>query len=72
MVVTIILFVCIPLRTTTQRSPLSLSLSLLSSSVVVFSVGRRIAKKAPLNKWDYSTFFGGSAKGYTDYPTMDA
>ncbi|CAB1119807.1 unnamed protein product [Ectocarpus sp. CCAP 1310/34] len=32
----------------------------------------RVAKKAPLNEWDHTTFFGGTGKGYTDYPFMDA
>lgn len=30
----------------------------------------RIAKKAELSTWDHTSFFGGSAKGYTDYPAM--
>ncbi len=30
----------------------------------------RLAAGAPLNTADRSTFFGGSAKGYTDYPTL--
>jgi len=33
---------------------------------------RRIAEGAPLNDWDPSTFYGGGAEGYTDYPTLDA
>jgi len=32
----------------------------------------RIEKKAPLNKPDHTTFFGGTAKGFTDYPFMEA
>ncbi|CAM9224028.1 unnamed protein product [Ectocarpus sp. 8 AP-2014] len=32
----------------------------------------RVAKKAPLNEWDHTTFFGGTGKGYTDYPFLDA
>jgi 2,4-dienoyl-CoA reductase-like NADH-dependent reductase (Old Yellow Enzyme family) len=28
----------------------------------------RFKKNAPLNEWDASTFYGGSEKGYTDYP----
>ena len=33
----------------------------------------RDAKKgAPLNEWDKATFYGGGAKGYTDYPTLGA
>ena len=30
----------------------------------------RIAKKADLNKYDRSTFYGGQEKGYTDYPFL--
>lgn len=30
----------------------------------------RFAAHAPLNKPDPSTFYGGEAKGYTDYPTL--
>src|SRR6195256_4811755 len=32
----------------------------------------RLKKGAPLNEWDKATFYGGSAKGYTDYPTLEA
>ena len=32
----------------------------------------RMKKGAPLNAWDQTTFFGGGAKGYTDYPTLEA
>jgi N-ethylmaleimide reductase len=31
---------------------------------------RRFASNAPLNAPDVSTFYGGSEKGYTDYPTL--
>lgn len=31
----------------------------------------RIAKDAPLNKYDRSTFYVGGDKGYTDYPFLD-
>lgn len=30
----------------------------------------RLRINAPLNKYDLSTFYGGGAAGYTDYPTM--
>ena len=30
----------------------------------------RISKKAELNKYDRSTFYGGQEKGYTDYPCL--
>src|ERR1700742_1260434 len=30
----------------------------------------RLKKGAPLNAWDKNTFYGGGAKGYTDYPAM--
>jgi N-ethylmaleimide reductase len=30
----------------------------------------RFRQNAPLNEADRSTFYGGSAKGYTDYPTL--
>jgi len=26
----------------------------------------------PLNRYDRSTFYGGDARGYTDYPTAEA
>jgi N-ethylmaleimide reductase len=32
----------------------------------------RLKKDAALNEWDKNTFYGGGAKGYTDYPTLDA
>ena len=31
----------------------------------------RLKKGAPLNEWDKATFYGGGAKGYTDYPTLE-
>ena len=30
----------------------------------------RLRSDAPLNKWDAATFYGGGAKGYTDYPAL--
>jgi N-ethylmaleimide reductase len=32
---------------------------------------RRLQEGAPLNEPDESTFYGGGAEGYTDYPTLD-
>lgn len=32
----------------------------------------RLEKKLPLNAYDRSTFYGGTAVGYTDYPTANA
>lgn len=32
---------------------------------------RRFAEAAPLNDWDRSTFYGGGAKGYIDYPSLE-
>jgi N-ethylmaleimide reductase len=32
---------------------------------------RRLREDAPLNTPDRGTFFGGSAKGYTDYPALE-
>ncbi len=32
----------------------------------------RLRRGAPLNEWDTATFYGGGAKGYTDYPTLQA
>jgi N-ethylmaleimide reductase len=32
----------------------------------------RLKRGAPLNEPDKATFYGGGAKGYTDYPTLDA
>ena len=32
---------------------------------------QRFALNAPLNTPDYSTFYGGGAKGYIDYPTLN-
>jgi N-ethylmaleimide reductase len=31
----------------------------------------RLKKGAALNAWDKNTFYGGGAKGYTDYPALD-
>ncbi len=31
----------------------------------------RLKRGAPLNAWDKATFYGGGAKGYTDYPTLE-
>jgi N-ethylmaleimide reductase len=31
----------------------------------------RLREDAPLNKPDQATFYGGGAKGYTDYPTLE-
>jgi 2,4-dienoyl-CoA reductase-like NADH-dependent reductase (Old Yellow Enzyme family) len=30
----------------------------------------RLKMDTPLNQYDHSTFYGGTAKGYTDYPTL--
>jgi N-ethylmaleimide reductase len=30
----------------------------------------RLRRGAPLNEWDKATFYGGGARGYTDYPTL--
>jgi N-ethylmaleimide reductase len=32
----------------------------------------RLRTGAPLNDFDKSTFYGGGAKGYTDYPKLEA
>jgi N-ethylmaleimide reductase len=32
----------------------------------------RIRRRQPLNRYDRSTFYGGDARGYTDYPTAEA
>jgi N-ethylmaleimide reductase len=32
----------------------------------------RLKLGAPLNEWDKATFYGGGAKGYTDYPTLQS
>ena len=32
----------------------------------------RLKTGATLNDWDKNTFYGGGAKGYTDYPTLEA
>ena len=32
----------------------------------------RLKQGAALNEWDKTTFYGGGAKGYTDYPTLEA
>ena len=31
----------------------------------------RIRRSAPLNEADPSTFYGGGAEGYTDYPELE-
>ena len=33
---------------------------------------RRLREDAPLNAYDRSTFYGGTEKGYTDYPFLPA
>jgi 2,4-dienoyl-CoA reductase-like NADH-dependent reductase (Old Yellow Enzyme family) len=33
---------------------------------------KRFASHAPLNDWDTGTFYAGGAKGYTDYPALNA
>jgi len=33
---------------------------------------RRLRENAPLNPPDQATFYGGGAKGYTDYPVLAA
>lgn len=33
---------------------------------------RRLLEGAALNKWDGDTFYGGDARGYTDYPSLAA
>ena len=33
---------------------------------------RRIQLGAPLNRYDRTTFYGGDARGYTDYPALEA
>jgi len=35
-------------------------------------LGRRLREGAPLNEPDRTTFYGGGAHGYTDYPVLDA
>ena len=35
-------------------------------------LGRRLRENAPLNVPDNSTFYGGGAEGYTDYPVLSA
>jgi N-ethylmaleimide reductase len=35
-------------------------------------LGRRWRENAPLNALDTKTLYGGGARGYTDYPTLDA
>lgn len=32
---------------------------------------KRLEKKSPLNAYDRSTFYGGTEKGYTDYPALE-
>jgi N-ethylmaleimide reductase len=32
----------------------------------------RLKTGSALNEWDKNTFYGGGAKGYTDYPTLEA
>lgn len=33
-------------------------------------LAERFRQGAPLNEWDQSTFYGGGAEGYTDYPAL--
>ena len=37
-----------------------------------FFLFARLREDAPLNVPDTTTFYGGGAAGYTDYPTLDA
>jgi N-ethylmaleimide reductase len=30
----------------------------------------RLRRDGPFNEWDTTTFYGGDAKGYTDYPAL--
>ena len=32
----------------------------------------RFKRGAPLNAFDKATFYGGNAKGYTDYPALES
>jgi N-ethylmaleimide reductase len=32
----------------------------------------RLKASAPMNEADRATFFGGAARGYTDYPALEA
>ena len=32
----------------------------------------RFKRGAPLNEYDKDTFYGGGAKGYTDYPALES
>ena len=34
-------------------------------------LAERLRRNAPLNEPDFATFYGGDAKGYTDYPTLE-
>ena len=46
----------------------SLGVPALSNPDIV----ERWKRNAPLNAPDKATFYGGGAKGYTDYPILDA
>jgi len=35
-------------------------------------LAQRLKRGAPLNAWDKTTFYGGTSKGYTDYPALTA
>ena len=35
-------------------------------------LAERLRRAAPLNAWDKTTFYGGTSKGYTDYPALMA
>ena len=43
-----------------------------ASKVALARLVERLKAGAPLNEWDKATFYGGGAKGYTDYPTLKA
>ncbi len=47
------------------------TLSPSSGSIANPDLVERIREHAPPNPYDRSTFYGGTEKGYLDYPTLD-
>lgn len=67
-----------PLLTPLALGPLTLPNRLGSADAIVFArlflanpdLPERVRRGASLNPPDGSTFYGGGAKGYTDYPAL--
>ena len=43
-----------------------------ASASLIITEATVISARAPLNPYDRTTFYGGGARGYTDYPVLEA